>query len=107
MPKKVKRLALKMALSSKLQNETLMVLQQFTPERIKTRDVIAVLDNLKLESVLIVTAGEDRNLTLSARNIPAVKVIRCEGLNVYDILKYDHLVLLEPTLEKIEGRLSV
>jgi large subunit ribosomal protein L4 len=105
-PKKIKRLALKMALSVKLKDDALMVLQPFELERIKTRDMVAVLDNLKLESALIVTAGDDEKLALSTRNIPAVKVLRCEGLNVYDILKYEKLVLLESTLERIEGRLS-
>ena len=104
-PKKVKRLALKMALSDKLNNQALMVLQPFELERIKTRDMVEVLDNLQLESVLFVTAGEDQKMALSARNIPAVKVLRCEGLNVYDILKYEKLVLFESTLERIEGRL--
>ena len=104
-PKKVKRLALKMALSDKLNNQALMVLQPFELDRIKTRDMVAVLDNLQLESVLFVTAGEDEKMALSARNIPAVKVLRCEGLNVYDILKYEKLVLFESTLERIEGRL--
>jgi large subunit ribosomal protein L4 len=55
---------------------------------------------------LIVTDARDHTLELSSRNVPNVKVLRTEGLNVYDVLKYRHLVLLEPTIKGIEGRLS-
>jgi large subunit ribosomal protein L4 len=58
-----------------------------------------------LESVLIVTDKKDENLELSSRNVQGMKVIRCEGLNVYDILKYKNLVLLESSITGIEGRL--
>ena len=105
-PKKVRRLALKMALSSKLQNESLMVLQGLSLDEIKTKAFASVLSDLKLNSALFVTAEKDVNIELSSRNIPGVKVLRSEGLNVFDILKYQHLVLLEPSIEKIEGRLS-
>ena len=105
-PKKVRRLALKMALSSKLQNEALVVLNGLTLEEVKTKAFAAVLTDLNLDNALFVTADKDVNVELSSRNIPGVKVLRTEGLNVYDILKYQHLVLLEPSIEKIEGRLS-
>jgi len=105
-PKKVKRLALKMALSSKLQEQQLVVLDRFELERIKTKDFMAVSDALELDNALIVTDQKDANLELSARNVPDVKVLRCEGLNVYDILKYEKLVLLESSIKGIEGRLQ-
>jgi len=105
MPKKVKKLALKMALSSKLQEEKLVVLNSFDLEQIKTQDFVKVIATLKTENVLIVTDQANANLELSSRNVPGVKVLRCEGLNVYDILKYSNLVLIESSIKGIEGRL--
>ena len=105
-PKKVKKLALKMALSSKLNANELMVLDQFKLEEIKTKEFVNVLDALNLNSALIVTDEKNENLELSSRNVQDIKVLRCEGLNVYDILKYRTLVLLEPAVKNIEGRLQ-
>ena len=104
-PKKVRRLALKMALSDKLKNEKLVVLDRFELAEIKTKAFLAVIDALKVGDVLIVTDQINATLELSSRNVPRVKVLRSEGLNVYDLLKYDTLVLLEPALKEIEGRL--
>ena len=103
--KKVRRLALKMALSSKLIANELMVLDRFELEQIKTKAFISALRDLKLDNVLIVTDQANEQLELSSRNVPDVKVLRSEGLNVYDILKYQTLVLLEPAVKNIEGRL--
>lgn len=105
-PKKIRRLALKMVMSSKLQDNHLVVLDKFPMDRIKTKDVAEVLDTLRLNSALIVIHEQDRNLECSSRNIPDVKVLRCEGLNVYDVLKYETLVLLEESIQGIEGRLA-
>lgn len=104
-PKKVRKLALKMALSSKLRENELVVLDQFELDEIKTKKIVDVLKTLKLKNALIVTEKHNDHLELSARNVPDVKVIRSEGLNVYDILKYRMLVLLEPAVKNIEGRL--
>lgn len=106
LPKKVRRLALKMALTSKLQDRALVVLDRFELAQPKTRLVAGALKALDLKSALIVTAGADERLELCARNIPRVKVLRSEGLNVYDILRYDTLVLIEPAIKAIEGRLA-
>jgi large subunit ribosomal protein L4 len=105
-PKKVKKLALKMALSSKLNEKELVVLDRFELEEIKTKEFVGALDALKLQSALIVTDEKNENLELSSRNVRGVKVLRSEGLNVYDILKYRTLVLLEPAVKNIEGRLQ-
>jgi len=105
-PKKVKKLALKMALSSKLNEKELVVLDRFELEEIKTKEFVGTLDDLKLKSALIVTDEKNENLELSSRNVRGVKVLRSEGLNVYDILKYRTLVLLEPAVKNIEGRLQ-
>jgi large subunit ribosomal protein L4 len=104
-PKKVRKLALKMALSSKLRENELVVLDQFELDEIKTKKFVDVLKTLKLVSALIVTERHNDQLELSSRNVPDVKVLRSEGLNVYDILKYRMLVLLEPAVKNIEGRL--
>jgi large subunit ribosomal protein L4 len=104
-PKKVRKLALKMALSSKLLENELVVLDQFELDEIKTKKFAGVLKTLKLKNALIVTEKPNDNLELSARNVPNVKVLRSEGLNVYDILKYRMLVVLEPAVKNIEGRL--
>jgi large subunit ribosomal protein L4 len=103
--KKVRKLALKMALSSKLFENELMVLDQFGLEQIKTKAFVDILNTLKLNNALIVIEKQDEHLELSSRNVPDVKVLRSDGLNVYDILKYRTLVLLEPAVKNIEGRL--
>ncbi len=105
-PKKVRKLALKMALSSKLQNEELVILDKFELGQVKTKDFVEIIRALRTDNALIVTAGKDDRLELSSRNVPGVKVIRTEGLNVYDILKYRQLILLEASIQGIEGRLS-
>lgn len=105
LPKKVRQLALKMALSSKLQDQALMVVDRFDLDQIKTKAFVAAIKALKLGSALIVTEAKNETLERSSRNVPAVKVLRSEGLNVYDVLKYDTLVLVQPAIKTIEGRL--
>lgn len=105
-PKKVRRLALKMALSTKLQKKNLLILDQFELEQIKTKEFIKVIDALNVENALIVTNEKNESLELASRNVPTVKVLRSEGLNVYDILKYENLILLESSINTIEGRLQ-
>ncbi len=104
-PKKVRRLALKMALSSKLQREELIVLNRFELDSIKTKAFLGVLRTLNQENALVVTDQADQTLELSSRNLPRAKVLRCEGLNVYDILKHQALILIEPSIPAIERRL--
>jgi large subunit ribosomal protein L4 len=104
--KKVRRLALKMALSSKVSDNALMVLDRFDLDQIKTKAFLNTLKGLNLKNALIVTDNQNEQLELSSRNVPDIKVLRSEGLNVYDILKYHTLVLLEPAVKNIEGRLG-
>ena len=104
-PKKKIKLALKMALSSKLKNNKIIVLDQFELEKVKTKAFIKVINNLDVNNALIVTEKKNENLELSSRNVPDIKVMRTEGINVYDILKYKYLVLLESSVNEIEGRL--
>ncbi len=105
-PKKVRRLALKMALSSKLQTQSIIVLDEFALEQIKTKAVVSVLERLEVKKPLIITDQKNEMLELSSRNIPGVKILRVEGLNVYDILNADILVLIQPSIKGIEGRLA-
>jgi large subunit ribosomal protein L4 len=104
-PKKLRRLALKMALSSKLKEDNIIVLDQFELDEIKTKKFLSVMGALNTKNVLIITEKDNKNLELSSRNVPKVKVLRVEGMNVYDILKYESLVLLEASIKSIEGRL--
>ena len=104
-PKKVCRQALKMALTSKLQENALIVLDKLDFDTVKTKRFVKVMGAFKTTEALIVTDRELENLVLSARNVPRVKVLRWEGLNVYDVLKFEHLILLEPSVKHLQGRL--
>lgn len=101
-PKKVRRLALKMALTQKLLDRELTVLDQFQFEQIKTRDFAALLNRFELGKTLVVIPSPDETVVKSARNIPNVKVLRSEGLNVYDLLNYHNLLMTRETVGKIE-----
>lgn len=104
-PKKVRRQALKMALTSKVQDKSLVVVDQLNLETVKTKRFAEVMRALKAKEALIVTDRKLENLELSSRNVPGVKVVRSEGLNVYDILRFKHVILLEPSVKQLEGRL--
>jgi large subunit ribosomal protein L4 len=104
-PKKVRRLALKMALSTKFQDKDLVVLDQLELDEIKTKEFVSILNTLDIKSGLIVTDKKDQKIELSARNLKHVKVLRSEGLNVYDILNHKKLVLVEASVNTLEGRL--
>lgn len=104
-PKKVRRLALKMALSSKVNENELLLIDGFGLEEIKTKRFVEVLRALNTDNALVVTDQRDETLERSSRNVSGVKVLASQGLNVYDILRYKHLVLLESSIKSIEGRL--
>lgn len=105
-PKKVRKLALKMALSAKVSDSQLFVIDALELQEIKTKALANVLSALNLDDLLIVSDTDDTKLALSSRNIPDVKVIKTEGLNVYDILKFKNLLLEESSIQNIKGRLS-
>ena len=107
MPRKVKKLALKMALSARRQEGNLVVLDKFELEAVKTRDFVAVLDTLSMKDCLIVVDKMESKLDLSSRNVVGVKVLPVAGLNVYDILKHSKLMLVEASLAGIEQRLTI
>jgi len=103
--KKVKRAALRAALSLKRQEGKLILLKDFPLEVFKTRQILEILRKFQVQDALIITDEKNIFLERSARNIQGIEVLRYEGLNVYDILNHEYLILLRPTVEKIEGAL--
>lgn len=104
--KKVRRLAIISALSMKFKEEQMTILRDFPMEEIKTKKFQEVINRFGFKKTLIVIDQPRPILEKSSRNIPGVKMIRSEGVNVYDLLKYDHVVFLEPSVQKIEGVLT-
>ncbi len=100
--KKVRKAALRMALSDKLRSDRLVVLEGFDLPEIKTRAFADVMKNFEADKALIVTMGKNETLEKSARNVPRVKVLRCEGLNVYDVLNHEHLFLVKNAVGTIQ-----
>ena len=101
--KKVKRLALKSALSSKVNENNVMVLDEINFSEIKTKNMVNVLNNLKLETnALIVLGDKNENVVRSAKNIPNVKTAYVNTINVYDILKYNKFIMTKEAAAKIE-----
>ncbi|SHE81387.1 LSU ribosomal protein L4P [Desulforamulus putei DSM 12395] len=106
LPKKVRRLALKSALSSKVKSDNIIVLDTLTLEAPKTKEMVRILNNLNAKKALVVTAERDVNVEKSARNIEGVKPLKAEGVNVYDLLKYTKLVITKDAVAKIEEVLA-
>ncbi len=100
--RKEKRLALKSALSSRVVAEKIVVLEDLKLDEIKTKKMAAVLDNLKVRKALVVVGEKNDNVILSAKNIPSIRTALPNSINVYDILKYDTLVLTKDAVAKIE-----
>jgi large subunit ribosomal protein L4 len=105
-PKKVRRLALKMALSQKVLDVSFKVIDQFKLDRIKTRDFVDLLGRFELGKTLVVLPEHDEIMEKSARNIPSVKVLRSEGLNVYDLLNHNAVILSRECVGRIEEALA-
>lgn len=107
LPKKVRRLAIKSALSAKVEAGELIVVDNFNLDEVKTKAMAAILKNLNADKkALVVTGDLDQNVSLSARNIPGVRSLTADGLNVYDILAYDKLVLSKDAVAKVEEALA-
>jgi large subunit ribosomal protein L4 len=104
--RKVKKAALKSALSARFRDEQLVVLNDLQLEQISTKSFVEVLNRFELGKTLVVVEGDNRNVELSARNLPNVKVLHAEGVNVYDVMKYPHLVLTTGAVDQIEGALN-
>ena len=108
MPKKAWRQALRSALAAKVEDGKLVVLENLAFEAPKTKAAVGVLTNLKLAdaTTLVVMAEKDENVTKSMRNLPGVMTMKAEGLNVYDILRHDHLLLTKEAVGRIEEALA-
>ena len=108
LPKKVRKKALKGVLSMKLRDGELTVIEGFTFDEPKTKKAIEVLKNFDLDKakVLLVLAEKDMNVIKSFRNLPKAKVLLVEGLNTYDILNADHVLVTKSAVEKINERLG-
>ena len=100
--KKEKRAALKSALTSRVEDQKLVVLDELKLDEVKTKNFIAVLKALNLDKALFVLDDNDKNVILSARNIPDVKTAQVNELNVYDVLKYNTVVLTKKAVSNIE-----
>jgi large subunit ribosomal protein L4 len=108
LPKKVRRAALRSAVSLRREEGSLFVVDDLPLEQFRTREVVQMLEGLGLggESVLIVTDGARPHLEASARNLPRVDVIRAAGLNVYDVLRRDKLLLTKDAVDAVQRRLG-
>ncbi len=104
--RKVKRLALRMALSSRLAEENLLVVDAISLPEVKTKGFVQVVQDLGLKKALIVFKDPDNTLVLSARNIPGVTTLPAEQLNVYDVLRHPQLVMLKSAVEDVQERLK-
>ena len=102
MNKREKQIAMKSALTSKVQDSKLVVVDEFKLDEIKTSKFVDILNNLKAPKALVVTKDKDEKVVLSARNIPTVKTTMSNSINVYDILKYDTLVMTKDAVAAIE-----
>jgi len=100
--KKERRLALKSALTSRVNEEKFIILDELQFDEIKTKKFQTVLDNLKVGKALVVLSDENKNVILSARNIPTVKTAGVNSINVYDILKYNTIITTKAVVANIE-----
>src|SRR5210317_903738 len=105
LPKKVRKLGVRMALSTRFSEKNMLVLDGFDLADIKTKQFVDVMKKLNIENGLIVIPEKNENLEKSSRNVHGYKVIQADGLNVYDILLHRRLVLLQPCLGQLEERL--
>ena len=104
--KKVRKLALKMALSSRLGEDNLKVIDKIELAEIKTKAFAKIAGDLEFGKALIVLSEADNTLALSARNIPGLKVLQADKLNVYDVLRYPRLIMLGGAAESVQERLK-
>ena len=102
LPKKARRGGLRAALSLKKMEGKLLILDALSFPSIKTKDAVLALSKLGVKNGLLVVDGPDEKLKKSVRNIPNVKLIQWEGLNAYDLLRYEHAVVTVPALQKVQ-----
>jgi large subunit ribosomal protein L4 len=105
-PKKVKKAAVRMALSDKFQSEKLIILNDFVLPEIKTKGFLQVMENFKPGKALIVIEGMNENLERSSKNVPWAKVLRYQGLNTYDLISHEYLFIVQAAIPKVEEALN-
>ncbi len=101
-PKSMRRVAMKSALTSKVNDKEMLVLESLELEAPKTKEIVKMLNALDLKKTLIVTAESNENVYKSARNIEGIEVMPVNNLNVYDLLKYENFVITKDAVSKIE-----
>jgi large subunit ribosomal protein L4 len=106
MPRTARRAALLSALSMKNRDGRIIVVDKFELEEPKTKRMVQALKELQVDSALIVISRPDETIERSARNLPKVKVLRVHGLNVYDLVRYDHLIMTQEALRQVEERFA-
>lgn len=107
LPKKVRRLAIKSVLSSKVNDNNIIVLEDLTLDAVKTKEFAGILKGLSVEKkALIVTADANETVALSARNIPGVTVVEANGINVLDVVNHEKLLITKAAVEKVEEGLA-
>ena len=104
--RKVRKQALAMAMSARLQEGNLVIVDEFDMDAIKTKNFVSVMNGFDFENCLVITDGSNENLNKSARNVNGFKVLSTEGLNVYDILLHKKLMLVKPAVASLEKRLT-
>jgi large subunit ribosomal protein L4 len=104
-PKKVRRAALRSALSEKVQQGRLKIVDAFSLTEVKTKVALGALQALETSKALVVDSAANQNLKLSVRNLKDYKYLASEGLNVADVLRFEHLILSREALDQIQGRL--
>ncbi|GFE59229.1 50S ribosomal protein L4 [Geobacter sp. AOG1] len=106
MNKKARKAALRSALSLMFKENKLTVLDALNIEKVSTKGFVGVLNDFALQKTLVVIDGVNRNLELSARNIKDVKVLKSDGLNIFDIMKYQSIIFTQDAVRKVEGALQ-
>lgn len=106
-PKKKRRGAMKLVLTDKLKNEKLLVVEEMELDSHKTKDFVRVLDNLEIaKKILVVDSRENRNLYLSSRNLPLVKTVASNGVNVYDLVNHETVLISKKALLELQEALT-
>ena len=100
--KKLRRLAFKSALSTKVVENDIIVIDELKLDSFKTKEMAAILKAFEADNALVVTLGKDENVVRSAANIPGIKTSMAENLNVYDVLKYNKFIVTKDAVSKIE-----
>ena len=106
MNKKARKAAIRSALSLLYKDNKMTVVNALDLEKISTKGFVGVLNEFAIAKTLLIIDGTNRNLELSARNVKDIKVLKSEGLNVFDIMKYQSIIFTQDAVRKVEGALQ-